>query len=195
MENKEIKVTITETLDDLDKEQQQYENETSTLDQLLNNFSTLAAKVRVAENDISDLFRQMDTDDSGALDKEELKAFLQGRYNMSPDVCDIVFRKFDHDNNTSIDIEEFTKIIKEVNSVVLKFDTFETKATENFVKKVTLISCYSYCCCICTLGTSTCCANCCLTTLANGHVTRMESANTRLNMKIKEGLTRQEIQR
>ena len=104
--------------------------------------------------EIASVFIELDADRSGALDRDELRAFLQGRYNMSSENCDKVFLKFDKDHNSTIDVNEFVAIVAQINKVAWQYDDQEVKAFRVYVQKYSIISLFMFCCCPCTVGIS-----------------------------------------
>ncbi len=154
-----------------------------------------SADVRVKNSDISNLFKEMDKDNSGALDRDELKAFLQGRYEMDSSSCDIVFNKFDKDGSKSIEKEEFEKIINEVNALVKKFDDEDLKYTQDFANKIQIAVCFQYCCCLCTLCTSHYCAGHYLMKSNMKFINRTMTSGERCKEYVSKGLAQQTMDR
>lgn len=144
---------------------------------------------RVLQSQIEKTFHELDLDKSGTLDHSELRAFLQGRFELSSDCCEKVFKKFDNDRNNTIDLAEFSVIIEEINGIVIKFDEEDLSYHQLVSKKVCLVALFEYCCCPCTIGISCCLGQCYLSTLQAELTGRVLSSGERLNDCISNGLT------
>ena len=110
------------------------------------------ARVRVTEAEIPTLYKQLDKNGDGSIDRDELRFFLQGRYNMTVESADKVFTLFDNDKNNTIDKDEFAKIIHKSNELVAKFDEDEIKHLTSSGVKIICCSYFGYCCCLCTVS-------------------------------------------
>jgi len=154
-----------------------------------------SAEVRVKNSQISAIFKDLDKDNSGTLDKDELRAFLQGRYEMESKDCDTVFKKFDMDGSSSIDNREFEKIIKEVNALVKDFDDADMKYLQDHANKMQLCVCFEYCCCLCTLCTSHYCAQNYLVKANFSLINRITTSGDRCKAFVSKGLAGQTMER
>ena len=75
---------------------------------------------------VDDIWQKYDADNSGALDREETKAFMENTLKeMSPDSTDtindedfdVTFKEFDKDNSGSIERGEMAAFIKKVSGL------------------------------------------------------------------------------
>jgi hypothetical protein len=171
------------------KQQQKSPEEVHDLVQSIFNVDEkFTCALRVRNQDVEQLFSEIDTDHNEDLSSSELKAFLQGRYDMTLANCNSVFSKYDKDNSSSISLVEFSVIVDDVNGVLNEFDKDEMKYQRGLGKKLTWISCYEVCCCLPTLCTSWCCGGYWSANLLKEHIQHEDSRPTRINEAISKGL-------
>jgi EF-hand domain pair len=150
---------------------------------------------RVNEADFEKLFKDLDTDGSGDLDPEEMRAFLTGRYDMDKETVQKVFARFDQDNSKKVDFAEFKEMCRSINAKVKEFDEKDDKADQCDLMWVAYCAQFGCMCCLCTAGIScyvyTCCAARSVTRIAQRGTTKTE----RLNKKLTHDLPSMKIER
>ena len=140
--------------------------------------------LRINPEEITTLFNQLDANKNGTLEADEFRAFICGRFYISPDK---LFALYDVDKNSTIDVDEFKLIIDVMNKICAKYDREEINGLTSKAQAVGAAGCFAYCCCICTLGISCCC----LIRATNDMAQYMEKSNERkaqYNLKIGEEL-------
>jgi hypothetical protein len=152
-------------------------------------------QARVNEADFDKLFKDLDTDGTGDLDPEEMRAFLTGRYEMDKVTVEKIFAKFDQDNSKKVDFQEFKEMCRSINSKVKEFDEKDEKADQCDLMWVAYCAQFGCMCCLCTAGIScyvyTCCAARSVTRIAKRGTTKAE----RLNKKLSHDLVSMKIER
>lgn len=144
------------------------------------------AAPRVIVSEIPALFKEIDKDNSGSLDQDELRAFFLGRYDITREVADNIFKKYDTDESKSIELKEFTTIVEAINAIVQKFDTKEEKSMIYNLQCITCCTLYSCCCCLPTLGTSCWCGAACNACT----ITKMEASERTKVARLNETLSK-----
>jgi predicted ATPase len=78
----------------------------------------------LTEDDLADMWRRYDADDSGEIDDSELRSMLedlieksQGHRNLSDEVLNLCKEKIDLDGNGKIDYDEFTQYFRDITMV------------------------------------------------------------------------------
>lgn len=166
------------------------ENDAQGFIRRLTNPISLMSRKRVDENHISQVFAELDVDNSGTLSQDEFSAFVVGRFGMTKKSLSRIFDNYDRNHNSTIDMAEFVGFIKDLNEAALRFDKTEEEYEDKIRLKIHACACFTYCCSLCTLCTSCYCGTKAMLVMSKTyldrkvslllHIPRRESALTSL---------------
>lgn len=147
-----------------------------------------ASKYNLADDEIHESFRQLDTDNSKTLDISEVSAFLHGRYGLDAQNISYIFNRYDDNKNGVLEEQEFVAICKGANQAIQIFVSEEAKKDEHFIFWVRVCGTFAGACCVITVCTSLCCAYCYMQPLVQDMADRQSTRVPRMNVRIKEDL-------
>ena len=119
----------------------------------------------VTAEDIDELFKR-----SNALNKSDVSVFLGKRFQVREAVVTHLFEKHHSNQIESMDREEFSHLVKDLNQSLSAFDEEEVLFYQRNERAIYCAMCFVYCCCLPTLGGS-CYSG---SQVINKHVVEME---------------------
>eukprot|EP00325_Prymnesiales_sp_UTEX-LB-985_P021076 CAMPEP_0174721682 /NCGR_PEP_ID=MMETSP1094-20130205/36882_1 /TAXON_ID=156173 /ORGANISM="Chrysochromulina brevifilum, Strain UTEX LB 985" /LENGTH=221 /DNA_ID=CAMNT_0015922423 /DNA_START=39 /DNA_END=704 /DNA_ORIENTATION=- len=101
-----------------------------------------------------DRFKALDKNGDGKLDIGEWKRYM-GEFGLYASEAEIAFKAWDMDKSDGITVDEFEKVVADIEEVKKQAEAEVMNTLPDF-GKMQRVLCFACCCCLCTAGLSCC---------------------------------------